>query len=214
MTGWSQGGGRVPKTTFFNLDPQKRESIIQAALEEFARHPYEQGSLSQIVDICEIAKGSMYQYFEDKLDLYLYIVDLAYARKKTYLAKAFALDGDFFAILEEYYHQSYLFSQDFPLLHQVANNFWDSKDPALRGELAKGKLSRAQDFDHFLQEAMAAQAVNPNLDPEAVFFVYHAVGKDLIDYFGDQANAAFISKVLDVVKYGLQIRKEDRPCQE
>lgn len=199
----------MPKSTFFNLEPEKRQAVVQASLEEFAQHPYEQASLSRIVENCGIAKGSMYQYFEDKLDLYLYIVEMAYEQKKTYVSKAFSLDGDMFDILEEYYRQSHLFAKEYPLLHQVANKLWDSRAQVLDSQLEEGRLSRAQDFSHFLEEAIQSGAANSGLNPRAVFFVYHAVGKDLIDYFEEDANYGFIKEVLDVVRYGLQAREED-----
>jgi AcrR family transcriptional regulator len=198
----------VPKSTFFNLSPEKRCAIEQAAIEEFARNPYEQASLSKIVSACGIAKGSMYQYFDDKLDLYLYIVDLAYGKKRQFVNKAFALETDFFSTLEEYYRQSYLFAQEYPLLHQVTNNFWDSRADVLHSELAKGRSTRARDFQRFLTEAVHGGVVNPNLNPEAVFFVYHAVGKDLIDQFGCEENGKFFKEILDVLRYGLMIREE------
>lgn len=197
----------MPKVTFFNLDPEKRQAVVEASVKEFAEHPYEQASLSRIVENCGIAKGSMYQYFEDKLDLYLYIVDLAYEQKRTYVLQAFSLDADIFTVLDEYYRQSYLFAKDFPLLHQVANNFWDSR--VLLPQIEEGRIDRSRDFFKFLEVAIASGAVNPNLDPQAVFFVYHAVGKDLVDHFEQGANDEYIGQVLDVLRYGLQVRKED-----
>lgn len=198
----------MPKPTFFNLSPEKRSAIQQAAIEEFARNPYEQASLSKIVDACGIAKGSMYQYFEDKLDLYLYIVDLAYSRKREFVDGVFELEKDFFSTLEAYYRQSDLFAKEYPLLHQVTNNFWDSRAEVLHTELAKGRSTRARDFQRFLTEAVHGGIVNPKLNPEAVFFVYHAVGKDLIDQFGYEENGKFFKEILDVLKYGLMIREE------
>lgn len=199
----------MPKQTFFNLEPAKRQAVVAAAVREFAQHPFEQASLSKIVETCGIAKGSMYQYFEDKLDLYLYIVDLAYEEKKKYVAEAFAQKGDIFSVLEEYYRKSLQFAQDHPLLHQVTNRFWDSRAEVLRPELEKGRLSRAKDFAQFLSAAMDAGAANAELDPEAVFFVYHAVGKELIDHFHQGCNDGFLQQVLDVLRYGLAIRKEE-----
>ena len=196
----------MPKVTFFNLDPERRQAVVEASVEEFAKHPYEQASLTRIVENSGIAKGSMYQYFDDKLDLYLYVVDLAYEQKRTYVAKAFSLEGDIFTVLEEYYRQSHLFSKDFPLLHQVANNFWDSR--VLLPQIEEGRIDRARDFSRFLEEAIASGAANSSLDPQAVFFVYHAVGKDLVDHFERDANDEFIRQVLDVLRYGLQVRKE------
>ena len=196
----------VPKKTFFNLEPEKREAIVAAAVREFAEHPFEQASLTKIVESCGIAKGSMYQYFEDKKDLYLYIVDLAYEQKKAYVGPAFSIPGDIFDVLNEYYRRSYQFALDHPLLHQVANKFWDSSSEALRMELEKGRLSRARDFARVLEEAMDEGAVNAGLDPEAVFFVYHAVGKELIDQFHQGCDDQFLQQVLDVLEYGLASR--------
>jgi len=51
--------------------------------------------------------------------------------------------------------------------------------------------------------------VNRGLDPEAVFFVYHAVGKDLIDHFDQGRNGQFLKKVLDVLRLGLTTRREE-----
>lgn len=199
----------MPKATFLNLEAERREGIIAAAVEEFAQHPYEQASLTRIVENCRIAKGSMYQYFEDKLDLYLYIVDLAYERKRAFVGRAFALDGDIFQVLEEYYRQSFLFSQEFPLLHRVASNFWSGRAGDLRKEREAGRLDRAEEFAKFLADSLKSGAANADLDAEAVFFVYHAVGKALISYFDQDMDDSFVKKVLDVLRYGLKRRGEE-----
>lgn len=67
----------MPKETFFNLSQEKRNKITELALEEFALHDYRTASLSRIVEKAGISKGSMYQYFDDKKELYLYLVKLA-----------------------------------------------------------------------------------------------------------------------------------------
>ncbi len=200
----------MPKQTFFNLDADRRETVVQAAVEEFANLPFEQASLTRIVEQCGIAKGSMYQYFEDKRDLYLYVVDLAYEAKRGYVGQAFLQTGDIFSVLEEYYLQSYRFAKEHPLFHQVANKFWDSRSKSLQSEIKEGRLSRASDFALFLHEAVAKGEVNGDLDPEAVFFVYHAVGKDLVDYFDQGRDRQFLKKVLDVLRFGLTTRREEK----
>lgn len=91
----------MPKPTFENLPGAKRQAIIDLAVAEFAEHPYAVASLSRIVERAGIAKGSIYQYFEHKQDLYLFILDLA-ARQQLALLRAQAppaADLDFFALL-------------------------------------------------------------------------------------------------------------------
>lgn len=77
----------MPKSTFFNLPEEKRNLILEVAIDEFAGKDYDSASISQIVARAGIAKGSFYQYFEDKRDLYFYLVELAAEEKKRFLAR-------------------------------------------------------------------------------------------------------------------------------
>ncbi len=53
-----------------NLDPEKRDRIINAAIEEFAGYPYEKASTNNIVKKAGISKGLLFHYFNSKKDLY------------------------------------------------------------------------------------------------------------------------------------------------
>ena len=64
-----KGGGKMPKETFVKLSKEKKDKIIKAAKKEFARVPFEQTSIKNIVEDADIARGSFYQYFESKEDL-------------------------------------------------------------------------------------------------------------------------------------------------
>lgn len=66
----------MPKQTFFNLPEEKRETIISAAVEEFAEYGLENASTNRIVRNSGIAKGSFYQYFEDKQDVFMHLLDV------------------------------------------------------------------------------------------------------------------------------------------
>ncbi|MDQ3396082.1 MAG: TetR/AcrR family transcriptional regulator [Bacteroidota bacterium] len=76
----------MPLITFINLEPSRQKEILDVAFEEFALYPYETASLSRIVKNLSVAKGSFYRYFENKLDLYKYLVELA-TKMKTDLVK-------------------------------------------------------------------------------------------------------------------------------
>jgi len=65
----------MPSTTFFNLPQAKRDRLLQAAREEFARVPYDQVSINKIVQAAEIPRGSFYMYFTNKEDLFLYMTE-------------------------------------------------------------------------------------------------------------------------------------------
>jgi AcrR family transcriptional regulator len=65
----------MPKQTFLNLPKEKRETIMNAAIEEFAEYGLENASTNRIVKNSGIAKGSFYQYFEDKQDVFMHMLD-------------------------------------------------------------------------------------------------------------------------------------------
>ncbi|PRX34753.1 TetR family transcriptional regulator [Orenia metallireducens] len=74
----------MPTDTFFNLGEDKRERVIKAAIDEFAKYPYHKSSINRIVKKADIAKGSFYQYFADKSDIFKYIIDLLMEKEFAY----------------------------------------------------------------------------------------------------------------------------------
>jgi AcrR family transcriptional regulator len=64
----------MPKETFLNLPLEKQEKVIRAAISEFLKHGFEKGNVADIAKNAEVAKGSIYQYFENKRELFLYAV--------------------------------------------------------------------------------------------------------------------------------------------
>ncbi|MEW9124084.1 MAG: TetR/AcrR family transcriptional regulator, partial [Thermotaleaceae bacterium] len=49
--------------------------IINAALKEFARNGYDKASTNEIIKEAEISKGSLFNYFNSKKELYLFLLD-------------------------------------------------------------------------------------------------------------------------------------------
>lgn len=62
----------MPKRTFNRLDDDKKERVIRAAIEEFQAHGFEKAKIEAIAKNAGVAKGSIYQYFDDKKELFLY----------------------------------------------------------------------------------------------------------------------------------------------
>jgi AcrR family transcriptional regulator len=67
------GGNNLPKSTFFNLSEEKKKKIFDAAVQEFSKQRFSDASINQIVKNAGIPRGSFYQYFADKEDIYLYV---------------------------------------------------------------------------------------------------------------------------------------------
>jgi AcrR family transcriptional regulator len=55
------------------LDPEKRDRIINSALDEFGRNSYDKASTNTIVKNAGISKGLLFHYFKSKQELYDYL---------------------------------------------------------------------------------------------------------------------------------------------
>lgn len=65
----------VPKPTFFNLTLEKQEILLDAAKKEFSRVSLYEASISNIIKDAGIPRGSFYQYFDDKEDVFFYLLE-------------------------------------------------------------------------------------------------------------------------------------------
>jgi len=124
----------MPKETFFKLNPEKRNRITHAFLREFSIRIYDEASISNVVKNLGIAKGSIYQYFTDKLDLFLYLQATCNEMKYKYIAD---LKRDHFPDFWSYYRKLYEKGMKFDLDHPLHSNFLHNihnqiKSPSLR----------------------------------------------------------------------------------
>ena len=62
--------------TFLNLDTNKRNKLIKAAMDEFSNVKYTEVSINKIISKAEISRGSFYTYFIDKDDLFSYLLEI------------------------------------------------------------------------------------------------------------------------------------------
>lgn len=87
----------MPKQTFYKLADAKRKSFLNEAYKEFACHSFEGASITNLVKTLGIAKGSVYQYFNDKEELYNFLVNDADRQLNQLIDQACAYNGeDFF----------------------------------------------------------------------------------------------------------------------
>ncbi|KRM89582.1 TetR/AcrR family transcriptional regulator [Liquorilactobacillus vini] len=97
----------MPTTTFYHLDPQKKQRLFEAALAEFSQKSFADSAISEIIRRAKIPRGSFYQYFEDKLDCYLYFVSqIQTERNQTFLKALNESDGNLLLATRKFYQIS------------------------------------------------------------------------------------------------------------
>src|SRR3954454_11365642 len=63
---------------FLNLDKEKQDRIINAAIKEFAQKGYDSASTNEIVKEAGISKGLLFHYFKNKKQLFFFLFDYCY----------------------------------------------------------------------------------------------------------------------------------------
>lgn len=59
----------MPRPRYENVDAEKKQKLLAAAVKEFGAHGFEHASINTILDEAGFSKGSFYYYFDDKADL-------------------------------------------------------------------------------------------------------------------------------------------------
>ena len=178
----------MPKQTFFNLPPDKRETFLVAAINEFADHDYPTASISRVCKTAGIAKGSFYQYFEDKKDLLLYLIQLGLEEKQALVAglERPALDSGFFDMLRSTFTLQVGHSLAHPRLAEVAHRAFYGALP-FKDEMIEGlKQAGVEAYRGMIQKGMADGSLRPDIDIDAATFVISTVFAELSRYLEKQ----------------------------
>ena len=87
----------MPTETFARLPEEKRNRFLDAAWAEFTRVPFADTSINQIVRQAGIPRGSFYQYFADKEELFVYLLNgVKHRLVQSYLELIRSQGGDLF----------------------------------------------------------------------------------------------------------------------
>jgi len=167
----------IPRSTFDNLDPQKRGRVLEESLHEFAEHGYHQASVNRIVGRLGIAKGSLFQYFGTKEGLFRHLFARALDEIKTPLKAIRDADSaePFPVRLRRVFVAGAAFARSHPLIWRVYRRMVTQDDFPLRALL----LSQVRDgaltyFRELVEGGQARGELRPDVDPQAASFLIEA----------------------------------------
>jgi AcrR family transcriptional regulator len=174
----------MPTQTFFDLPEERRARLVQEAIVEFSERPYAEASLSQIAQRSRIAKGSFYQYFADKLDLYRWLVTEEAPRHKRAFIGAPKPGEDFWQGFETMIERGMAFLVEHPRLARLTATAADpSAIAAVRGLHAAICEAGIDELRAQLERGIESGAIKkPGLDLDiATRLVAAVVGPGLTD---------------------------------
>ena len=192
----------MPKETFFNLPDDKRALICRVASEEFANYSFDQASINRIIAGCGIAKGSFYQYFENKKDLFLYLLQLAAEAKRDYLAPVIENPDqhDFFTLLREMYLSGIQFAMAYPRYAEISKKLLRSKGTPLYEEVMEGNMPAAHEFFAvLLKNAVSKGEVRADIDPNMFAYLIASMNAIVLEYYFEYIAPDYDERMLETI---------------
>lgn len=110
------------ETEQFNQLPiEKKERITEAFISEFAKKGFRAASMNKIVERAGISKGSLFNYFNSKNQLFMYVYKVAFERVKEYLreVREETKDEEFFTRFQKIMEAGVTFIQKHPKLARI-----------------------------------------------------------------------------------------------
>lgn len=210
----------MPTTTFFKLDEDKQQLIVTAALDEFCDQSYDNGSVNRICKNAGIPKGSFYQYFENKLDLYLHLMQISTKEKLDVFSKHLILmDGlSFIKQIEQLFIIGIEFTNQFPKLAQLGERILIESNATVKEQVIKVGEAQSEDFfKTWIESAQSRGEVDATRSVKAIGLMIQAlmqaVLKEQLDCYKstsipmDQEQLmSLVGELLEVLSNGISQR--------
>ncbi len=210
----------MPKQTFLNLPEEKRNTIIHAAIEEFAEYGLENASTNRIVANSGISKGSFYQYFEDKQDVFMYLLTVLESEKMEYFKGKHppSTNMDTFGYFRWMIKTGMEFNTSHPLLTQAISRVMFGEGMYYGNTFADVRERTAQGLRAMIRQAAANGEVDPSVDVDLAVMIMetwsNAIStyvmnegmkqKDIMKWVRSAKTQERIDKMLYVMEYGLR----------
>lgn len=174
----------IPKQTFFNLNEEKREKILEIAIDEFSKQSFKLASVTKIAEAAGIAKGSIYQYFDDKKDLYRYVLDITSNKKVEYLMSFMnnMEELKFLDLIRKLYLKGIQFARDNPKLAAIGSNFLKESDASFKEEImGKGIEKSNEIFEMLIEKAKKKGEIDEAVDTKVGAYLISTLNLALSD---------------------------------
>lgn len=207
---------------FNNLTKEKQENIIQAAINEFGEKGYTKASTDTIANNAGIAKGSLFYYFGNKKNLYLYIVEYStsFATDKIISEMEKIEQGDFYQRVIEGGLIKQRFFIEYPLHSKVIMDAFMNMPPELKEALEKlyikyYTLSMKIVEDYIVSYLDTTLLKSTVTKEDAIFLtlsIFEALSKkytqmyqNRVEELMDNTEELFkeYNKYVDIIKYGI-----------
>ena len=198
----------MPTQTFLNLPNDKQMKIIQACIDEFSTCPFSQASINQIIKKANISRGSFYQYFQDKEDCYMSVLNhVAHTKLSMFENIVHDLENvDIFTYLEKMLDATIEWVLKEPKLYQVG--YWmDYDDSLFIKKLLEHNKASTDFFAELIKKDKEAKRIKAEVDEQLLTKILFVINKEVLMEGYKQQDFELVKKqfsqVLAILKGGV-----------
>lgn len=173
----------MPKKTFDNLKKEKKAKIIQGLLREFTLHNYDDASISAAVKHLKISKGSIYQYFDDKKDVFFFLIQHCSEIKSGFIREIDREDyPDFWSYFRSLYSYGFdmllKYPQESAFLHLLTDNV---NTPSLQDLFSQMKKQTLDEIEQWVKIEVEQGNFRNDLSTRELAYYLYNISSNLVD---------------------------------
>jgi AcrR family transcriptional regulator len=196
---------------------QRKDQVIEAALDEFITNDYEKASLNTIIKSAGISKGTFYYHFKNKEALYLYLLKTSADTKWQYInqqTRFHIVDFNRLDIFDKFLYQAELgagFAALYPKYHTLSLMFSKEKNNPIYRTAIKFLGGNTTDIiTPMVKEAIEKHEIKEEFDETFIVKILRHLLSEFDQIFDEESDyeknkvLTNLKNYVNFIKYGLK----------
>jgi AcrR family transcriptional regulator len=183
-------------STFQRLDEEKKKRLMDALIHEFSEHTFSEASINRIVKDANISRGSFYQYFTDKEDCYLYLLQVI-AQEKYILFQGVVQQSPHDSVYDEYLgmlDRSILWMKEKPVYYKIGA-LMDLDNSDFIRNMTKLNPQMMEYFHNLIRRDQELVMIRKDIDPVTLSVMLFSITRSMLtEHFYKQDFTGMIEK--------------------
>lgn len=156
---------------FHKIKEEKKSRIIDAAIQEFSAHGFSKANINIIATEASVSVGSLYKYFDNKHNLYLFIVSKSVEIMKNVLNIIIVENNDLEQTIRNIIKAIQKYSRTNANSTKLYNVMASENDPELVAQLAKAMEGATADvYAQLIERYQSTGQLSKDIHPR--YFAY------------------------------------------
>ncbi len=163
----------MPKGTFDKIAPEKKERLLDEAGRLFAERGFAGTDMAELAQRAKVAKGSVYNYFENKDELYLHVCRDALEKSRQAVWGGVETSWNIYQVVEHLFREGLAFAAKNPEYVTLYLNVSSPGMERFAGQLtSEVERFTARRLSRLIAEGAREGVVSDEIDPRwAAFFI-------------------------------------------